>query len=107
MFGRWSGQSSVWHVLGTLCAATGERAAAVCHWRRGLALAARASDPMLTAINTRDVLKHAVPGATDGSRSPVPELSAMEREQLLASGLAAAKKVGDPGLISAFNELQR
>ena len=65
---------------------------------------------MLTAIHTRDVLKHAVSGASgdsSGSRSPVPELSAVEREQLLASGLEAAKKVDDPGLISAFKELQR
>ena len=65
---------------------------------------------MLTALNTRDVLKHAVSGETGdsgGRRSPVPELSAIEREQLFATGLAAAKKVDDPGLISAFKELQR
>ena len=59
----WSGQSSAWHVLGTLCAATGQTAAAVGHWRRGLVLAMRASDPMLTAIHTRDILKHTATGA--------------------------------------------
>eukprot|EP01043_Picozoa_sp_COSAG02_P105466 COSAG02_NODE_41461_length_394_cov_1.050847_1_plen_96_part_10 len=63
----WSGQSSAWHVLGTLCAATGERTAAVSHWRRGLVLAIRASDPMLTAIHTRDVLKYTTNRASTGT----------------------------------------
>ena len=99
----WSGQSSAWHVLGTLCAATGERTAAVSHWRRGLVLAVRASDPMLTAIHTRDILKHTI----DKASACNIQLSAAKREQLLASGLAAAKKVSDPTLVNTFMDLRR
>ena len=99
----WSGQSSAWHVLGTLCAATGERTAAVSHWRRGLVLAVRASDPMLTAVHTRDVLMHTTDSASAGNM----HLNAVEREQLLTSGLAAAKKVSDPTLVKTFMELRR
>jgi hypothetical protein len=51
---------------------------------------------MLTAIHTRDLLKH----------TPALELSVPgEREQLLSDGFAAAKKVADPALIDAFAEL--
>ena len=123
----WSGQSSAWHVLGTLCAATGQTAAAVGHWRRGLVLAMRASDPMLTAIHTRDILKHTATGAAaavddDGpagagagagaaaasSRSSViVDGGGGDRAALIESGSAAALKVGDPALIRAFQQLQR
>ena len=51
---------------------------------------------MLTAIHTRDLLKH----------TPALELSERERAQLLISGLAAAKKVDDPALIDAFADLR-
>eukprot|EP01046_Picozoa_sp_COSAG06_P029622 COSAG06_NODE_2759_length_6331_cov_12.176508_1_plen_168_part_00 len=126
----WSGQSSAWHVLGTLCAATGQTAAAVGHWRRGLVLAMRASDPMLTAIHTRDILKHTATGAAaavdDGGpagagagaaagaaaaasngSSVIVDDGGGDRAALIESGSVAARKVGDPALIRAFQQLQR
>ena len=108
----WSGQSSVWHVLGTLCAAIVKAAAerekrpqsasaAAGHWRRGLVLAKRARDPMLEALHTRDLLKHSQPAMMEG----VP-MAAAERARLLESGSFAAKRVADPELIAAFAQLE-
>ena len=77
---------------------------------------------MLIAIHTRDVLKYATnssapaTAATVGTRvapgdggfcPPELQLSVVEREQLLTSGQAAAQKVQDPALISAFTKLQQ
>ena len=87
-----SGQSSVLHVLATLCTSTSQKDAAAKHLRAGLALARRATDPMLIAIHVRDLCQ--IEGAISGA----------ERSALVAEGAECAAKVRDEQLISCFSD---
>ena len=80
------------HVLATLCTSTGQKDAATSHLRAGLALARRATDPMLIAIHVRDLCQ--IEGAISGA----------ERSALMVEGRECAIKTRDEQLIACFSD---